>query len=485
MRRLVGAARRPSFGIAMIALLGLLLNLLYSVVVPAWMGPDEPRHVEYILLLVEKGRLVTWADPIPAVEQRIIRSMDQYHFWQFGMVSPDAFEPGTLPTRFDQVWSPGLSHELHQPPLYYLLLAPVAWLSRSLDVATQLALMRGVSALLATLTVFLTWLTVREAFPDDRNLVLASASFVAFLPMHAFLAGIVNNDVLAEVLGSVLIYLLVRGQRRGFSPGLLLASVMVVTGGLLTKRTTVFAVPLLALALVLPLRWKLHQLSWRVLVAIAALVGALLWAGARVLDVLVEQSARLPGPLQSLVYVYVLFLVRPSGEHTYRVRWQEFATAGAFAYYCRWLQTLFETFWARFGWANVRLDWRLYLVLAVLSLLAMAGACLVIWEAGRGRSPALRHQQDTILLLAAAVVFAVAVLIVKMVREWDSVPRATTQARFLFPALVPIAILLTAGLLRLLPERQHALLIRSGAAALLVFNGLCLLRYILPFYHLL
>ena len=75
---------------------------------------------------------------------------------------------------------------------------------------------------------------------------------------------------------------------------------------------------------------------------------AVAWAGSRVLDDLAKHSARLPGPLQSLVYVYVFFLVRPSAMHSTSVSWRDFITADAFVYYRRWLQMLFETFWARF-----------------------------------------------------------------------------------------------------------------------------------------
>jgi hypothetical protein len=101
----------------------------------------------------------------------------------------------------------------------------------------------------------------------------------------------------------------------------------------------------------------------------------------------------------------------------------------------------------------------------------------------RGKGALSRYQQDTILLLATTAFFAMAVLVVKMVREFDSVPRATTQARFLFPALTPIAILMMAGLLRLTPERYHIVLVRLTVAGLLALNVLSLARHILPFYY--
>ena len=476
--------RWPSLAIATIVLVGLVLNLAYALIVPLWMGPDEPRHVEYVLLLLERGRLVAWGDQLPEIEQKIIRSMDQVNFWRYGIVSDDIFQPGSVPASFDQIWSPGLTHELHQPPLYYLAALPLALVSRAMDIADQVRLMRLLSVVLATGTIIIAWLTAREGFPDDVPLALASASLVAFLPMHAFMAGVVNNDVLAELLAALTVYLLVRAQRRGFSLGLLLASLLTVCLCVLAKRTTVFLVPLFVLALCLQLI-RQGRLPSRRLVGMLLVLGAVvLLAVGRAVDMLERVTPHLPGALQSLIYVYVLFLLRPSTAQSYAVHWQEFISSDALAYYQRWLKMLFESFWACFGWANVRLGWWLYVALAVLTLVAIAGSCLVIWEGLRGTKPAELYQRDIIVLLAGAVLLALSVLAVKVVREWDSVPRATMQARMLFPALVPIAVLFAKGLLRWTPGKYRVASVVGLALGLVCLNAVALIVYIMPFYRM-
>jgi hypothetical protein len=271
--------------------------------------------------------------------------------------------------------------------------------------------------------------------------------------------------------------------RRGLSWSLLAAALAVIVLGLLTKRSTVASIPVLLMAIYFVLRRQTSRVpSWPALGLTGAAFAGLLLLLNPLADFLQKIAPRLPSAAQSMLYVYVLFWLRPSEMHAFSANPADFAGAEALEYYRRWLKMLFETFWARFGWVNIRLDWRLYYLLGFLSIVAVAGCCLVIWQAMRGAAPAERSQQDVIILLAASVFFALIVVLIKMVRGWDSVPRATEQARSLFPMLVAIAILFVGGLLRLAPARRHAWLGYGLAAGLIALNFVSLAYYILPFY---
>lgn len=473
-------SRRP-----LIALLAaaFVLSVLYALLTPPWLGPDEPRHVEYAMLLADKGRLVTWGDQTAQIEGRIIASMDRERFWRFGLVSPEVFKPGVIPSRFDDIWAQGLTHELHQPPLYYLLLSPIAALGRDLDAGLLDRLMRFISVLLATGTVALTWLTAREVFPDDTVIIWGSTALVALLPMHAFLGGVVNNDVLAEALAALAVLALARGLTRGFSWPLTLVLALACAGCVLAKRSAIIVLPLVALVGLLWLARRISAPAARL--AGAGLLGALALGltSSRLLDGLAAHAETLPGPLRSLVYVYLLFVLRPTEDHAFSVQPADFVTEDAFAYYSRAATTLFQTFWARFGWANVPLAWYWYVPLALLSLLALAGALVVVWRALRGHEPAAPGRRQAVILLAATVFFAVTLLLVKVVREWDSVPRAAPQARTLFPALSAIAILFVAGLRRALPAALQRFIVPGIVAGLAFLNALSLTVYIALLYY--
>jgi 4-amino-4-deoxy-L-arabinose transferase-like glycosyltransferase len=124
--------------------------------------------------------------------------------------------------------------ELHQPPLYYLLLAglqrlveqPVyrvapgpgifslksrqpLFLHHSSRAHRSLLLARFANVLLGLLTIVLTFLTARQ-LSTDRWTPIVAASFAAFFPRFVFSSAFVTNDNLVNLLGAALAYCAVR-----------------------------------------------------------------------------------------------------------------------------------------------------------------------------------------------------------------------------------------------------------------------------------
>ena len=114
---------------------------------------------------------------------------------------------------------PGLDtveYEDHQPPLYYLLQAPVYALTDG-----DLIAMRLWSALIGAGVVLAAWAALRMLFPHRPYLALTGAGFIAFLPQHLAIMGSVSNDALAELIAAltllaVIVYLR-GGPLRGFT----------------------------------------------------------------------------------------------------------------------------------------------------------------------------------------------------------------------------------------------------------------------------
>src|SRR5204863_4063413 len=104
----------------LLSILTLALGLIYLAVIPPWGGPDEPRHFEYVALLSLKGRTVGYGDITPSVMNDIIRSMDSVNYWKWGVSAWTRTTPGELPNDFTAIYGEG-AHQLHQPPLAYLL----------------------------------------------------------------------------------------------------------------------------------------------------------------------------------------------------------------------------------------------------------------------------------------------------------------------------------------------------------------------------
>jgi hypothetical protein len=474
--------------LSLLIAISLVQGFIYSVIIPPWQAPDEPRHFEYVKLLYEKRRLVGWGDVTPSVEQEIIASMDRYNFWQFGIVNTQVFPSEGLPQSFRDIWLPGVSHELHQPPLAYLVYATVLPFAGP-DPATQLYAMRLISVIMGTLVVLASYLTMMELFPDDPFMFLAVPSFIAFLPMHAYTTSVLTNDNLAALLVSLVILLQVISLRRGLSVSRLTASVILLGLGIFTKRTALVALPiiLVVIAIYLWRRGFRPHLAWKkaavVLGSLSLLtvVAVLNWDRLRAF--LVRLLPGLDRALDSLFYIYLFYFLRPSADHHYSLDPTKYFTADSLAYYRRFLQMLFETFWARFGWVNVQLHPLCYLLIGLVCLTSAFGLVVFIFRNRRAAHPMNLFQKDALLVFGTAILFGFGMLVVKMIRDWDNVPRPLTQGKFLFPVIIPIAALFMVGLRELAPPSRRGHLLLGWLGGLVLLEAISLLAYIIPFYY--
>lgn len=466
----------------------LVRGFVYSAIIPPWQSPDEPRHFEYVKLLYEKRRLVGWGDVTPSVEREIIASMDRYDFWQFGIVHAQVFLSEGFPQSFKDIWVPGMSHELHQPPLAYLVYATVLPFTGS-DPATQLYAMRLISVMMGTLVVLAAYLTMMELFPDDPFMFIGVPTFIAFLPMHAYTTSVLTNDNLAALFVSLIILLQVISLRRGFSASRLAVSVILLGLGIFTKRTALVALPIILVVIAIHL-WRRGfrpHLAWKKAVAFSGIlfflvgVAALNWD--RLRDFLFRLLPGLDRALHSLLYIYLFYFLRPSESHRYAIDPTKYFSVGSLAYYRRFFQMLFETFWARFGWVNVRLHPFYYLLIGLACLASAFGLGVFVLRSRRNVHPMSFLQKDALLVFFAAILFGFGMLVVKMVRDWDNVPQPLTQGKFLFPVIIPISSLFMIGLRELVPPSHRRFLSLGWLGGLVVLEAISLLIYIIPFYY--
>lgn len=134
-------------------------------------------------------------------------------------------------------------------------------------------------------------------------------------------------------------------------------------------------------------------------------------------------------------------------------------------YYRSVFYQMFRSFWAIFGWGHVWL-WggRPYLLLGLLSLLALGGAGYGLW---RWRT---RLNWDALLLLALALVLVWGFTFVRgtiyLASNWF-IP----GARYAYPVVLPSLLILLAGWLALAPSRWRMRAAWGIAAAFAVLNA--------------
>jgi hypothetical protein len=152
-------------------------------------------------------------------------------------------------------------------------------------------------------------------------------------------------------------------------------------------------------------------------------------------------------------------------------------TYGLRAWLERWARFTFQSFWGQFGWLGVLMPTWLYQALALWSG-ALALGFLCWWrEARRNKLFAIRYSLFTIL--------ATLVILVTLVYAYYNFTFVQHQGRYLFPALIPIALgvaLATETLLRLVrwPDRLHLPAFAAPYLAMIVLDLYALWRIIVP-----
>lgn len=457
-----------------LAALGLLHALIYSAIIPPWQAPDEPKHFEYVWLLYEKRRFISIDDASMEMQQAIIASMQEYDFERFGTGTFDPFNP---PRSFKEIWGAGGANTLlHRPPLYYLLSLPVYSIVANEDIVTRLYVLRFFSAFLGMLTVLTAYFTARELFPNDRFMYVGVPVLVALLPMVSFIFGSFSYDTLANLLVSLIWYLVVLIFSRGGSWRRILGVTTLLIGAMATKRTTLSLIPVLFLATIFYL-WptvKRRTINRRrALVTIAGItlllsLGALGWAASS--D---ETQAMIVTTLSRYLFNY------PGQFRAILNRLPEIELVTSM----RWAQRLFISFWADFGWLKVRLASIWYIILAAVCVVAVGGLFLFVLRQVRGASQLEPWKRQCLLLFGlymVTIVIASALFFSAYIgTKWERAP----QGRHLFLGIVPFATLFMVGLGEWIPvqRRQHFLAILLSL--LVGFDLLSLVRYIIPYFY--
>jgi hypothetical protein len=400
----------------------------YALGTPPWNNPDEPAHYNYLRHIATTGQLP-------------ILQMGDYNFAELEQLKAARF-PASLSIA-------GVRYEYHQPPLYYLLGAAIYKVTASLPLPTQVLILRLFSVALGVLVLLVAYATAQEAFSGDRMLALSTVAFVAFVPMHTAMTAAINNDTLAELLLALLLWLSLRRLRDADPPRryVLLAGLLLGLG-LLTKVTVYVGA----------------------VVLLAAEVGRIV-LGAKTGNQAIRKSGnqeiphslipRFPDSLITIVSIFSVALllslwwfVRNAVVYghldlTGRLRHDAVVvgqprTVLGLEAVRHFVVVTFQSFWAQFGWMGILVDQRIYLLLAVLTGLAALG--LALWIAQRlPRLPA--RQKWAWGLLALTFLLILAGLL------QYNLTFIQAQGRYLFPAIVPIAICFALGLRELASRR--------------------------------
>lgn len=398
--------RLEVLSVGLLLLTYLSLAILYLRLTPAWQAPDEPAHYNYVRQLAE--------GTVPVIETG---DWDQAYLGE------------VVSSRFDPTYSvSGFTYEDWQPPLYYLLQVPVYKIA-----AGSLQAMRLLSVVLGAGVVLLAYLIARRVFGGVVRLALTTAVFVALLPQHLAILASVNNDSLAELVIALILFVLIIPWPDVPPTGRLLGLGLLLGLGFLTKGTAYLMAPV-CVVFVLARYW----LQWRplaralvLLLVPAILLGALWWMR----NVLVYDG---PDVLARNAHDAVVVGQPRTAEWV-----AQYGVDGTLA---RFIRTTFNSFWGQFGWMAAPLPGWMYGPLLLLTVAGIAGlipAGITGWRVTRGRrrtdDGGLAQPYLQLLVLGLTFLLTLALHVVY------NLTFVQHQGRYLFPALIPIAVGLTLG----------------------------------------
>ena len=429
-----------------IVLAYLALGVAYAVNTPKWEVPDEPAHYNYVRHLAETGR---------------------FPVLQMGDYPHDYLEEIKAAKFPDAMSIDPIRYEAHQPPLYYLLAAVLYKATSSLPLDRQVIVLRLLSVVLGGLLLCVAHRLVREIFPRDEILALATTAFVATVPMHIAMTAAINNDALAELILSLLLLLAVRRLKNAIpTRGYVLLGGLLFGLGLLTK-TTVYPA-LLLLAVVEVGRWWLQERRsrppLRPLVALLTLSLSLSsWWFAR--NLLTYGDLDLFGWRRHDAIVV--------GQPR-TAEWV--AQFGAKYVIKAFVLTTFKSFWAQFGWMGILVDERIYLVLFLLCGVVGLGLVLFILKAVARPGSLSPDQRWALGLLALSALLTLGSYV------WYNLTFVQHQGRYLFPAIVPLGLFFALGFRELIAEEHEGLLFVLLFLGLFALDLICLFRFIVPYF---
>ena len=425
--------RQAALPISLLLIAYLVVGALFAVRTPLWQAPDEPAHYNYIRQLAQDGccptiQLGDW-------DSALLDSLKAERFAAAGDLS-------------------SIQYEDHQPPLYYLIQALVYRLSDG-----SLVVMRLVSAAFGLGIIACAWAIPRRLLPDQPQVALATAAFVAFLPQHVALLASVNNDSLAWLLVAVLIWLTVRYILGDRIPVWGLGLLMGIA--LLTKLSAIFMVGVIGLAILLrqasslqrpassqnndrsnskplAISYQLSAMSkaWAAFLLPTLLLGGIWWA--------------------RNVSVYGFPDVFGLREHD-RIVADQLRTAtfiaenGVQGYWSHALRTTFTSFWGQFGWMGLPLwDW-LYTLLLVVTAVLVVGLVIRKKLSAISYQPSAADEARLVPSLLtvgrlAWLLLALCALLAALQYGYYNLEFLQLQARYMFTGLVPFGIGLALGM---------------------------------------
>ena len=433
----------------------LVRALFYCAAVPLWEGYDEYSHFALIqYVATHNGRF-----PLGAVPPNSSRAVSEsrkltpgawiIHDASSGILSYEEHfslppsEQNARRARLEKLaveWSRQEAspreplYEAQQPPLYYWILAPFYGLMEGWSIPRIVWILRSLTVLIASTAVPLAFLAGRRVLRNDA-MALGVALVVASFPEIFVVISHVSNEGLSVAVGALFVLLVLRMVEGTPSPGSGVRLGIALGAALLTKAYFLALIPLAGVILYYAwLRNKAspYQAAWQAVTAVGSCMAISGWWYVHNLVVTGTLTGQFEDA-QGMVNSKVSLLGALSQVHWVRV----------------FDLVILSHIWLG-GWSFLVVRAWMYRVVELMILVAIVGICI---QALRER-PGLPRLQE-LILLALPYLVMIAGLCFHAAQVFRARGSAATAGYYLYALVVPEAILLIAGIARLMPAKMH------------------------------
>lgn len=433
-----------------------LIAVAYSVIIPFGEPTDEPAHYAYIWYLLTYRKLpVQSPDPLanlvneghhPPAYYALVAALT-------GWAPYAHYEPPDNPYLPSDVDNPEfVQRYLHTTEENFPWRGPV--------LAAHIA--RLVSIGMGMASVWVTYRVVRHIAPETPRLALFAAGIHAFNPMFVHVSSAISNDNAAILIGSLMIWQMLRILRRPSATKFVVLGTL--TGlGILSKVNLIALLPAVAWT-----GWRASGQSagqpttWTKRLQRTTIYGLLV-----LLPVLIVSGWWLWRNVQLYGDPFA-WNIRMVTHHAQRRQTQITAL-----YVLDLLWRQFRSFWGLFGWIRITLAPWIYWLLFGFTVAGFAG---MIKEALKHRATLLARNYDLYALLIGFTLLA----------TWSQASNRDStvagQGRFLFPVLSIIVYLLAQGSTTWLHRHYRHRAQQIVISALFVLSASVLLFRLIPIY---
>jgi hypothetical protein len=401
------SAAQRSIGI-IIAGLFILLGLGYSYYTPLWAPPDEERHLAYSEYIAQHKEL----PHLDALEKG-------FHIAQ-ALHPPIYYLIGSLFCSKDkELILQKVS--INEGPGYTIISPPHNGIDLSYEKKARKAyLLRILSLVFSSLTVFLVFLIILSIFPGETIAASIGALFIATNPQFLHISASISNEPLSTAFATLYCFILLYYLKTPFKLSRQLLLGIVLGCCLLTKISTILYIPVTAIAIIW-VNWGNRKNLLRNFAIIFLMVASVSsWWYLRNL----------------IVYNDIIFTKALNALQPWSMRKEPFALSdGALI-----AKMTFISFYGYFGAQQIPITAVHLAFYGALMLLGCAGLVKLITK-----SELSAFQRRVLILLFLSVGFGIAFYLQMNVRY------PMPMGRYLFVIIAPISILTATGLKMLFP----------------------------------